>query len=66
MLNTNLLFVFLIWGSIGVGYFIYGKKQRSWMPMAGGFLMIGVSYLVGSVLLMTLICVGIVATVMRC
>ena len=26
-------FASLIWGSIGMGYFIYGKKQQSWEAM---------------------------------
>jgi hypothetical protein len=43
MFNANFLFASLIWGSVGGGYFIYGKKQRSSVPMIGGILMIGVS-----------------------
>ena len=63
MFNANFLFASLFWGSIGVGYFIYGKKQRSWVPMLGGVLMIVVSYFVGSVLVMSLICVGLIIAV---
>ena len=41
MFNTHFLFASLIWGSIGIGYFIYGKRQRSWVPMVrAGVLMI--------------------------
>ena len=61
MFNTNFLFASLIWGSVGVGYFIYGKKQGSWVPMTGGILMIVVSYFVGSALLMSLISIGLIA-----
>jgi hypothetical protein len=63
MFDTSFLFVSLIWGSIGFGYFVYGKKQQSWIPMVGGLLMMGVSYLVGSALLMSLICAGFMAGV---
>ena len=63
MFNTNFLFASLIWGSVGVGYFIYGKKQGSWIPMTGGILMIVVSYFVGSALLMSVISIGIIVTV---
>ncbi|MGA2864848.1 MAG: amino acid transport protein [Verrucomicrobiota bacterium] len=63
MFNTSFLFASLIWGSIGVGYFIYGKKQQSIGPMAGGILMIVVSYFISSALLMSLVCLGIVAAV---
>jgi hypothetical protein len=60
MFNANFLFASLIWGSVGVGYFIYGKKQRSSVPMIGGIVMIAVSYLIGSALLMSLISIGII------
>lgn len=60
MFSANFLFASLIWGSVGVGYFIYGKKQSSLLPMIGGVLMIAVSYLVASALLMSLIGIGII------
>ena len=63
MFDANFLFASLIWGSIGVGYFIYGKKQRQWVPTVGGIGMIAASYLCGSALIMTLVCLGIAAAV---
>lgn len=63
LLNTSFLFASLLWGSIGIGYFVYGKKQSSMMPMIGGVLMIGASYVVTSWLLMSVICIGLIATV---
>lgn len=62
-LNANYLFASLIWGSVGMGYFIFGKKQQSFVPMIGGLVMIGVSYFVGSALVMSLICGAIIAAV---
>jgi hypothetical protein len=63
MFNANFLFASLLWGSVGVGYFIYGKRQQAISAMAGGALMVVASYFVGSALLMSLICLGIVAAV---
>jgi len=63
MFNTSSLFASLIWGSVGLAYFIYGKKQGSWIPMIGGVLMLILSYVVGSALLMSLICVGLMALI---
>jgi hypothetical protein len=57
MFSASFLFASLVWGSVGVGYFIYGKKQQSLPAMLGGVLMVGVSYLISSALLMSLICV---------
>ncbi len=61
LFNTNFLFASLVWGSIGLGYFIYGKKQRSWVPMSVGALMMAASYFAGSALKMSLICIGLMA-----
>lgn len=63
LLNTNFLLASLVWGSVGVGYFIYGKKQQEIAPLAGGLAMIAVSYFVGSALLMSLISIGIIVAV---
>jgi hypothetical protein len=61
--NSNVLFASLLWGSIGTGYFIYGKKQRSWPAMVGGIAMIAVSYFIGLVSLMSLASIAIMAGV---
>jgi hypothetical protein len=63
LFNANFLFASLIWGSIGFGYFIYGKKQASWVPLAGGLLMMVASYFIGSALLMSLVGLGIMVLV---
>lgn len=60
LFDTNFLLASLLWGSIGVGYFIYGKKQGAMMPMIGGMVMIAVSYVVSSWLLMSLLSIGII------
>ena len=63
MFNANFLFASLVWGSVGVGYFIFGKKQSSWPAMIGGLLMIVCSYFVGSALLMSLISLALILAV---
>ena len=63
LLDPGLLFASLVWGSIGVGYCIYGRKQRSVVPFVGGVALIAVSYLVDSVLLMSLVGLGLLTLV---
>lgn len=63
MFNTNFLFASLVWGSVGLGYFIYGKKQGSWIPLIAGLVMMVLSYVIGSALLMSLLCLGLMAVV---
>lgn len=63
LFDAKFLFASLLWGSIGVGYFIYGRKQREMAPFLGGLAMIAVSYFVGSALLMSLISVALIIVV---
>jgi hypothetical protein len=62
MLDANFLLASLIWGSIGFGYCIYGKRQQQWVPMTGGVVMIAASYFF-SAMVMSLVCVGVIAIV---
>ena len=36
LFDTNFLFASLLWGSIGVGYFIYGRRQGKTIPLLCG------------------------------
>lgn len=63
LLDAKFLFASLLWGSIGAGYFIYGKKQEATIPLIGGLVMIAISYLVGSWFWMSLMCLALMATV---
>jgi len=63
LFSASFLFASLVWGSVGFGYFIYGKKQSSWPPMIGGIVMIACSYFIGSALLMSLISLALMAAV---
>jgi hypothetical protein len=45
---TAWLFWGLIFGSIGFGYFLYGKKQGSAVPLACGIALMVYPYFVGS------------------
>ncbi len=63
LFNTSLLLASLLWGSVGVGYCIYGKKQGAMIPLIGGLVMIAVSYLVSSWLLMSLLSIALMMTV---
>ena len=58
---SSTLFASLVWGSIGMGFAIYGKKQRATAPLAGGIMLMGISYFIGSALVMSV--VGVVLVV---
>jgi hypothetical protein len=63
LLDSKFLFASLLWGSVGFGYFIYGKKQQATMPMIGGVVMVAISYLVGSWFWMSLLCLALMFVV---
>lgn len=49
MPDPGTIFVMLIFGSIGMGYFIYGKKQQKYVPLTIGIALMVYSYFVSSI-----------------
>ncbi len=58
-LDVNFLFASLVWGSVGFGYCIYGRRAQSLPSFLAGMLMIAASYFMGSALSMSLVCTGL-------
>jgi hypothetical protein len=63
ILDPTFLFASLIWGSIGVAYCVYGKKEQQVLPLVGGVVMIMAAYVISSALLMSLVCFAVMASV---
>ena len=53
--NSNSLFAALIWGSVGLGFAVYGKRQRSAVPLVGGIVLMALSYVIASALWLTVV-----------
>jgi len=55
----------LLWGvlfsSVGMGYFIYGKKQNATVPLLCGIALMIIPYFITSVLVMVLLCAALIA-----
>jgi hypothetical protein len=55
----------LLWGvlfsSVGMGYFIYGKKQNATVPLLCGIALMIIPYFITSVLVMVLLCATLIA-----
>lgn len=47
-MTTSILLLGVLFSSIGLGYFIYGKKQRSLSPLLCGVALMLVPYVVSS------------------
>ena len=57
----NSLIVGIIAGAIGVGYFIYGKRQARFAPLLAGILLCIYPYFTDSLLWLTVIGLALVA-----
>jgi hypothetical protein len=62
-LDTHFLFASLIWGSIGIGFSVYGKKQKEWVTWLGGIALVAISYFIDSAIYMSLAGVILVAAI---
>ena len=62
--NLNSLIASLVWGSIGLGFAIYGKRQKALAPLLGGVLLMALSYFITSALAMTLAGILLVAAIL--
>jgi hypothetical protein len=52
----------LVFGSIGFGYFLYGRKQRKPVPLACGIALMVYPYFVGNAVAMVAIGAVLIAT----
>jgi hypothetical protein len=59
--TTASLFWGLLFGSIGVGFVIYGHRQRAVVPLLCGLALIVVPYLVSNSILLVVIAVVLMA-----
>ena len=55
MMGESTIWWGLLFGTLGIGYFVYGKRQRMVMALASGIALMVFPYFVSSVLLIVLI-----------
>ena len=60
-LSTS-LFLSVLFGSVGIGYFIYGKRQNKFIPMLVGAALCGYPYFVSNIYVM--LAIGVVLIVL--
>ena len=53
--SSGQIFWGIVFGSVGLGYFIYGKKQKMFMPMMCGFGLMIYPYFVPNTILLVAI-----------
>jgi hypothetical protein len=60
-ITTSSLLLGLLFGSIGLGLFIYGRKQRAVVPLLCGLVLMVVPYVISNVWLLFLAGAALVA-----
>ena len=61
MNDTAMLLWSIVFGSVGLGFFIYGRKQQAVVPLAVGIALFVAPYVIVNVYLLVLVGVVLVA-----
>ena len=61
-MDTNSLLVSFLFGTLGMGMFMYGKKAARVVPLAAGAGLMVVPYFITHILIMIVICGALTAT----
>lgn len=56
-MNTTTIFLATIFGAIGMGYLVYGKKQQRIIALLSGVALCGIPYLISNALALSAVCV---------
>jgi len=62
-MDAGYLFAALVWGSVGFGFFMYGKKQKSPVPLVCGIFLMGASYFARTPLSLSLVGIAVIAVI---
>ena len=60
-MSTSLLLWGLLFGSVGFGYFLYGKRQRAVVPLVCGIALMIFPYFVSNVLILVVVGIALAA-----
>jgi len=61
LMDTSLLLWSLLFSSVGLGFFLYGKKQQAVVPLFSGLALMIYPYFVSSTILLVAIGVALIA-----
>ena len=61
MINVSTLMWGIIFGSIGLGFFVYGKKQKAIIPILSGIGLMAFPYFISNIYIMILSGLALIA-----
>ena len=50
----------VLFGSIGLGFFVYGKKQKAVIPFVSGIGLMALPYFISNLYILILVCIGLI------
>ncbi len=59
-MDATTLFIGLIAGSFGMGYFVYGKKQARAIPLISGIGLCVIPYFIENIPILILVCAALI------
>ena len=60
-MDINLLLASLVFGMIGMGMFMYGKKAGRFVPLGAGTGLMVVPYFIPNLIVLVVVCAGLMA-----
>jgi hypothetical protein len=60
-MNTTGVLLSLLFGAVGMGYLMYGKRMAEFVPIIVGMALMIVPYFFANNLILTVVCVGLMA-----
>jgi hypothetical protein len=60
-MDMNLIMLSLLFGSIGMAMFMYGKKAGRMVPLGAGAALMVVPYFITNLIILSFVCVGLMA-----
>ena len=50
----------VLFGSIGLGFFVYGKKQKAVIPFVSGISLMALPYFISNIYILILVCIVLI------
>lgn len=60
-MSTSLLLWGVLFGSVGLGYFLYGKKQRAAVPLVCGIALMAFPYFIANTVVLVVVGIALAA-----
>jgi len=58
--SPSTLMLGIVFGSIGLGFFVYGKKQKAMIPFFSGVGLMALPYLISNIYILLLSCIALI------